>query len=176
MTLNALQLRMHQIQHVEESLFDHGQRVSALLESWGLPSFVVVAGLYHSIYGRTHTRFAPPAEFSQRHAIEGLLGVAAEKLIFLNCVYTAESFWRCFHFNELQLEDRLRNSTTITVDHDELNWLLHISLANMMDHVPQGRLTSELKWRELSLFIQYSMQLGPKAREAFAHKIGISLA
>lgn len=176
MTLIELEEQMRSIEHAHGSLFDHGQRVSKLIQAWGLSYGLCVAGVYHSIYGRDRTRFRPPVEFSERKNIQLLLGEKAERLIFLSCIYTPRSFWRCFHFDDCSLEDRTSPGRSIAVDKSELIELLHLSLANMLDHIPPALdvKMANFKWRELSLLVQHSPKMCEQARRSFLTKFKLA--
>lgn len=163
--------------HGNGSLWDHGRRVADLLSSWDLCATTVLAGLYHSVYGRQHTKFHPPLTFCERDRLRDLVGVLAERLIFLNCAMTLESFWRRLHYGEGALEPRCQlteNPGELHVATSEIDALLHISVANMLDHNVAQNFYSGFKWPELSLVIQYESLLNSKARHHLLDALGFS--
>jgi hypothetical protein len=74
------------LDHTGSSAFDeHLKGVQAVLRYWGSPSYVIKAGLFHSIYGTEGFQgFSLP--LSERAAIQHLIGTKAERLSFWFCM------------------------------------------------------------------------------------------
>ena len=60
------------------------------LKAWGCPEHLVLAGLFHSIYGtEAFQGFTLP--LSKRDEVRELIGEQAERLAYINCALTRES-------------------------------------------------------------------------------------
>ena len=74
------------LEHTGSAAFDeHLKGVQAILRYWDSPVHLTNAGLFHSIYGTEGFQgFSLP--LSERPAIQDLIGVKAEKLVFVFCM------------------------------------------------------------------------------------------
>jgi hypothetical protein len=71
--------------HSGRTLIEHLKGTRKLLEDWGMPQHVCIAGLFHSIYG-TNIFTTQSASFDDRDLLKGLIGEQAEWLAYLFCV------------------------------------------------------------------------------------------
>lgn len=78
------------IPHSKTMFLSHLLSVYTDLKKWDCPEHVVLAGLFHSIYGtEAFQGFALPVE--RRQEIRDLIGDRAERLAYVNCALTRES-------------------------------------------------------------------------------------
>jgi hypothetical protein len=115
------------------SLLDHLLRVKGKLESWEVPHYVVEAGLCHSVYS-TEIYTKKLIQESEKSDLEVLLSKETHPLIN--------------HFSRLKRDtlsydkesdcgyyiDRYKNNK-IEISKDELVGLVHIMIANELDHL-----------------------------------------
>lgn len=70
--------------HTGRSLLDHLIGTYRLLDAWGAPQYVQLAGLFHSVYGTVH--FKPTAvRLTRRAEVRNVIGRPAERLAYLFC-------------------------------------------------------------------------------------------
>jgi hypothetical protein len=69
------------VAHPGGTLLAHLERVQAVLQSWGAPSAVRLAGLCHAAYG-TDGFATALFELSERAALAGVIGKEAEALVY----------------------------------------------------------------------------------------------
>lgn len=74
------------IPHSHSTFMEHLDGVYRLLRSWSVPESTCRAGLFHSAYG---TSVEPFASQSERATLEGLIGPAAESIVYAYCVQQA---------------------------------------------------------------------------------------
>src|SRR5262245_17544247 len=79
-----VQLGADEKEHSHRSFRDHLKGTHDLLESWGNPIEVCLAGLFHSIYGTVIFK-NQTVEISNRSVIQNLIGEEAEELAYLFC-------------------------------------------------------------------------------------------
>ena len=72
------------VPHRRASLLRHLRGTEAILERWGQPQHVRLAGLMHSVYA-TDAFTHPIVERAERERIRALIGREAERLVFLFC-------------------------------------------------------------------------------------------
>lgn len=72
------------------SFFDHLVGTYEVLERWGAPTSVCLAGMYHSVYGTEGFQgFTLP--ISERSTVADVIGSRAEFAAFINCVMDRDS-------------------------------------------------------------------------------------
>lgn len=97
-------LNTDEISHSGRTLWHHLMGTANILREWGMPESVVLAGMYHSIYGTTQFRTST-FPIQGRHIIQRLIGVEAEELAFYFCVINrSKAPWTT---NEHRLEREL---------------------------------------------------------------------
>ncbi len=123
------------ISHIRDgSLFDHLLRVEKILAEWNTPAEVQLAGLFHSMYGSSHFTTELALEAKDKETITLLIGDTAEELVTLFSKIDRTSLsterdgldWSFLDFKTKQ---------TIPVSRAQAAALLHILLANAMDHL-----------------------------------------
>jgi hypothetical protein len=128
------------VPHSGSAFSSHLLGVYELLKSWGCPEHVVLAGLFHSIYGtETFKHFSLP--LSRRHEVRRVIGPPAERLVYVFSAATWPSFQiSVMTGNEKHLRDRFTN-TALAVTRQEFGDLLWVHLANGLEQ--EERLTGE---------------------------------
>jgi hypothetical protein len=142
-------LRTHEIRHSGRDFYTHLKGTHDLLESWGNPVEVCLAGLYHSIYGTKHfRRKAHP--IADRATIRGLIGERAERLAYVFCVTARpRAFLGHPAGRDTMLHDNHANRMFAVCPRD-LNDLLEIEAANLIEQGGKVRSTLE-RLRQASL-------------------------
>ena len=133
-------LGTHAHAHTGRTLFDHLLGTARLLESWGNPPEVCLAGLYHSIYGTQSYRVSS-LELTERDRVRDLIGERGEWLAYLFCVTDRSSFFSEAGTSPVRLRDRVHEAT-IDVRAEDLTALLEIEVANYLEFMPRIALTS----------------------------------
>jgi hypothetical protein len=120
--------------HTGRSLLDHLCGTADLLESWGRSQHVVLAGLFHSVYG-TESYKVQSLPLDQRARIRAAIGEEAERLVHLFCVTRRSSFFDQLSSSSPVLRDELAD-TECPVSEKILRDLVEIELANYVDLLP----------------------------------------
>lgn len=109
-----------QLAHSGRDFAQHLQGTAALLQQWQLPQEVVLAGLFHSVYG-TEDFKRPLFALDERELVQELIGVQAEQLVY----------WFC----HLPHKAILAGATVQVgqVEEEQLSHLRHIMLANTLE-------------------------------------------
>jgi L-ascorbate metabolism protein UlaG (beta-lactamase superfamily) len=126
--------------HIKQrSLFEHLTRVGNLLESWGVPEYVVHAGMCHSLYA---TEFFKTAILSidEREELRKLIGTEAESLVYDFCSAKRNTFQRNEN-GSFTIESHV-TSRVISLEEVHAIMLLHLFLANDIDHIDQFNVQS----------------------------------
>lgn len=103
-----------QVRHVHGSLYDHLCRVSDILITWGCDEDTVLAGLCHSVYSTEY--FKTEMIDINSDKVKNIIGEKADKIV-----------------REFKIMNRWSMSETSSP-------LIHIALANDLDHVDQRSL------------------------------------
>lgn len=112
----------------------HLQGTRDLLEKWGNPPAICVAGLFHSIYG-TYTFEKRSADLNMRKKIRDAIGSESEMLVFVFCVTDRRCFYEHLGTSEFHIRD-IVNDSDLTLDRDTLAALIEIEVANVVDQIP----------------------------------------
>jgi hypothetical protein len=121
--------------HSRGTLLEHLRGTHDLLEEWGNPPEVCVAGLFHSIYG-TYVFDRQSADMSMRENVREVIGADAEWLVYLFCVTDRRCFYEHLGEAQFQLRD-IVHDRDLALDRDTLAALIEIEVANMVDQVPR---------------------------------------
>jgi esterase len=118
------------IEHPGGTLLEHLRRVAELLADWGARPGVVLAGLYHAVYGTDGfpTRLR---SLDQRQEVAERIGTEAEAI-----VYRYASCDRAFLFSQPATERRIRDRFTREVagiGEEAFHDLLELTFANELD-------------------------------------------
>jgi hypothetical protein len=122
-------------QHGDRTLLEHLEGVFHLLDEWGNPLDICLAGLFHSIYGTTNYK-TQTISFKNRGYIQDLIGKNAENFVFLFCVCDVKDFIeQCHQSDPFRLIDTL-NHKEICIS--EKNWraIAEIHIANLLEQLP----------------------------------------
>lgn len=128
------ELGAHCTSHSRRTLLDHLQGTQNLLEEWGNPPVVCVAGLFHSVYG-TYIFDQQSADFSMRQRIRDVIGTHAERLVYVFCVCDRRCFYEHLGEPTCRLPDIVHNRE-LELDSADLAALIEIEVANVVDQIP----------------------------------------
>jgi hypothetical protein len=121
--------------HSRGTLLEHLRGTHDLLEQWGNPPPVCVAGLFHSIYG-TYAFDKQSADMNMRERIRDVIGADAEWLVFVFCVTDRRCFYDYLGEPRFKIRD-IVHDRDLELDRDTLAALIEIEVANMLDQVPR---------------------------------------
>lgn len=128
------------VPHSGSVFSSHLMGVYDLLKGWGCPEHVMLAGLFHSIYG-TETFKCFSLDLSQRQEVRRVVGLPAERLVYIFSAATWPSVQiSVMTGNEKHLRDRFANAA-LAVTKQEFGELLWMHLANGLEQ--EERLTGE---------------------------------
>lgn len=120
------------VRHSGRPFYAHLKGTYDLLGTKGLPEYVCLAGLFHSIYGTRHFKHQA-LSFNQRGLVAHLIGIEAELLAYIFCVTDRP---RAFVEQVGQKYPCVRDHNTgglIPISKDELRDLLEIEAANLAE-------------------------------------------
>jgi hypothetical protein len=129
------QLGAHVTSHSRRTLLEHLRGTHDLLEEWGNPPHVCVAGLFHSVYG-TYVFDKRSADMSMRERIRDVIGDPAEWLVYVFCVTDRRCFYDHLGESRLCLRD-IVNQRDLAIDRETLGALIEIEVANMIEQIPR---------------------------------------
>ena len=137
-----IKLGTNDVAHTGSVFISHLTGVYDYLERWNCPEHVILAGLFHSIYGsEAFTRFS--IELSRREELRRVIGDAAERIVYIFSAVTWPSFQAAVMTNNIRhLRDRFSN-TPLVVTRQEFDDLLWVQLANVLEQ--EARLDGKLK-------------------------------
>jgi hypothetical protein len=128
--------------HSGRTLLQHLKGTHDLLEAWGNPQPVCIAGLFHSIYGTEAYRH-PSIAFAERERVRNAIGDTAEMLAYLFCVAVRDDF-----FNQPNPDApvvRLHgDGSRVEISPATLTALVEIEVANTIEQIrpnPDSRMT-----------------------------------
>lgn len=121
--------------HSRGTLLEHLRGTHDLLDQWGNPPQVCVAGLFHSIYG-TYAFDKQSADMGMRENIRDVIGVQAEWLVYVFCVTDRRCFYDHLGESRFRVRD-IVHDCDLELDRDTLAALIEIEVANVVDQVPR---------------------------------------
>ena len=86
---------------------DHLIGTSKILEKKGAPSYLVDAGLFHSVYGEASSRNTPPNSLIERHEVENVIGKQADEIVYQFCTIPAPRTQNIIDMKDSQLRTDL---------------------------------------------------------------------
>ena len=86
---------------------DHLIRTSKILEEMEAPSYLVDAGLFHSVYGETSSIQTPPNSLIERYEVENVIGKQAEEIVYQFCTISAPRTQNIIAMEDSQLRTDL---------------------------------------------------------------------
>ena len=130
--------------HMKDRLYvDHLLSVYAGLESWGMPVWVCMAGLLHSIYGTDRFSFWR-LTLDQRKNVSDLVGADAELLAYVNCaLYRGEFDYKVIFGSDRVISNRFGGVLRFA---DDMN-LLYLYAVQLADWLDQVQITGEWAYR-----------------------------
>ncbi|KQV99484.1 DUF6817 domain-containing protein [Rhizobacter sp. Root1221] len=158
--------------HSSRTLLHHLKGTHDLLEAWGNPQPVCVAGLFHSVYGTAYFRHQSIAT-TQRERVRETIGDSAEVLAYLFCAVERDDFFDQAHPSAPTL--RLRSDgRRIAIPPTTLTALVEIEVANLIEQTrpsPDGRVTlydlrNRLFRRRITRQMQHMFQSGNQRMSA----------
>jgi hypothetical protein len=160
------------VAHSGSVFMSHLVGVYDYLKSWNCPEHVMVAGLFHSIYG-TDSFDSFSLALTCRDELRRVVGQHAERLVYVFSAVTWPSFQSSVMTNNTRhLRDRFTNSALV-VTRQEFKDLLWIHLANVLEQearrdgsMRRGYADRARLWRIVS------EKLGQKAIESWAEVYG----
>ena len=129
------ELDAHVTSHSRRTLLDHLQGTHDLLEAWGNPPAVCVAGLFHSIYG-TYVFDKKSADMGMRKKIREAIGSQAEQLVYVFCVTDRRCFYEHLGESSIYLHD-IVHDCDLELERDTLAALIEIEVANVVEQLPR---------------------------------------
>jgi hypothetical protein len=158
--------------HSSRTLLHHLKGTHDLLDAWGNPQPVCVAGLFHSVYGTAYFR-RPSIAFAQRERVRATIGVTAELLAYLFCTTERDDFFD--QADPAAPTLRLRSDgSRIPVTPATLSALVEIEVANLIEQTrpsPDGRITlydlrNRLFRRRITRQMQHMLRTGNQRMSA----------
>lgn len=127
------------VEHTDKGYLPHAIGVHNDLKKWGCEEDIVLAGLFHSIYGtEKFQRFALPVE--RRAEVQELIGERAERLAWMNCFIDRTHFDQEIHKDTgpYQIRDRVSGECVDATDAD-FEALCTIHLCDWLEQVPRSQ-------------------------------------
>jgi hypothetical protein len=120
------------VAHSGSAFMAHLTGVYDYLKSWNCPEQVMVAGLFHSIYG-TEAFNCFALALTRREELRQQIGQAAERLVYIFSAASWPSFQASVMTGNIRhLRDRFTNETLV-ITRDEFENLLWVHLANALE-------------------------------------------
>ena len=162
------ELGAHVTSHSRRTLLVHLQGTHDLLEEWGNPPAVCLAGLFHSIYG-TYIFDKQSADMSMRARIRDAIGPDAERLVYVFCVTDRRCFYEHLGESRFYLRD-IVHDCDLELDRDALAALIEIEVADVVDQVPYRSKKKALRAAECyaDAFARSREHISPSAASAAA--------
>jgi hypothetical protein len=149
------------IAHARGSLLDHLCRVEGLLKTWGLPEYVQLAGLFHSVLGTDHFKQQLLTE-KDTQQIRMLIGDKALRVVSLFSSidrFTMSSKRIPSGYSALHKD----TYATVALTREEASDILHILFANALDQL-EGNVYEETL-TEINHYVPFTELFSSKARE-----------
>lgn len=121
------------VPHSDTPFLAHLIGVYKDLKEWGCEEHVLLAGLFHSIYGTEQFQgFKLP--LTERETIRDLIGQKAERLAYVNCALTRDSIDQSAAVGAPNLHDRFTDEP-LPITQDEWQDLLTMHLCDRLEQV-----------------------------------------
>ncbi|OGC88260.1 hypothetical protein A2419_00970 [Candidatus Adlerbacteria bacterium RIFOXYC1_FULL_48_26] len=150
------------IRHVRGSLLDHLSRIEETLKGWNTPEHVQLAGLFHSVFGTDHFKKELLGE-ADTEQVRLLIGEKALRLVSLFSSidrFTISSKRTPSGYSALHKD----TYATIPLTKEETSEILHIFLANAIDHLFDVMYEGAMV--EINHYVPFAELFTPKAQEA----------
>lgn len=127
-----------EVPHSGTRFLSHLLGVYQDLKRWGAPEHLVLAGLFHSIYG-TEAFQGYSLPLARRDEIRELIGERAERLAYVNCALTRESLDASLAAGgPPRLWDRFRDAP-LEVSDEEFTELITLHLCDRLEQVGRSQ-------------------------------------
>lgn len=127
-----IELGAGEFEHVDGSLIAHLEGTRCLLKEWNASEVLQDAGLYHAAYG-TSGFDENLFELTQRKEVAGVIGSAAENIVYHYCACDREAFFAQFGQVEKPLfYDRISAEKSI-ISQELLQQLCELIVANEIE-------------------------------------------
>lgn len=135
-------LGVGEFSHYNGSLATHLKNTHALLTSWGAPSEICKAGLFHAIYG-TAGYDEQVYDLTKRYDIQKLIGYDVEQLVYLYCACDRKLYYpRIGTKRQHMFVDRFTN-TQYVITNSTLQKLCELIMANELEIANHNTATSK---------------------------------
>jgi hypothetical protein len=125
------------VPHSGRNLLAHLKATAELVAAWGLPRYVILAALFHSVYGTEYFR-RETLSSDNREILRQRIGSMAERLVFLFHSLSRASLFTGQGASGL----RWINADDLKVTPDEFQCSAHIGVANIIEpHWKKGFLS-----------------------------------
>lgn len=138
-----MQLGMHKVAHVDETLMNHMFRVCAILQAMKAPDRVCLAALFHGAYGTEalHNDNVEDIPEEKRTEVRAVVGPEVEEIIYHFSVMSYASLGKSFRkvmrpTGVPELKDR-RTGEDLPVDRPKFDDLLFMKLGDVLAHMPR---------------------------------------
>lgn len=154
------------IPHPGGTLFEHLQRVAALLAGWGADEDVQLAGLCHATYG-TDGFDRSLLDVGERAALRAVAGERAERLVYLYGSLDRDVTYPRLGDQEVVVRDRFTGAEHAPSEVD-VRAIVEITAANELDVLAHNEELAR-RYREplTALFERCRARLSTPAREAW---------
>jgi hypothetical protein len=138
------------VKHSGRTFFEHLAGVHDLLQRYGAPGYVCLAGLFHSIYGTNIFRHQA-VPISERDDVAEMIGAQAERLAFIFCsCERPPALLEAVRRGVPYYVVNRRDGDTIPLSPADMIDLLDIEIANLEDQ-GGGRMLPQLRIARLSM-------------------------
>lgn len=171
------------VAHLDGDLLSHMTNVYHSLERMKRPEHVMLAGLFHGVYGTHGLRGTEVFTLTdeQRDHVRGLVGEDAERVVYRFCVMSYESLGKSVRSlmrpgGTPQLWNRSTNAP-LEVTREEFLDVLWVKFADLLAHLPQlSPETRRTVTADYGPFWQLVAEyLGPMAIEEWNREFGDTL-
>jgi hypothetical protein len=154
------------IPHIRGTLLDHLCRVEQTLRTWDVPEHVQLAGLFHSAFGTDHFK----EQVLQKEDADRVRLLIGEKAMRLATLFSSIDRFTISSKRLPNSYSALDKDTyaPIPLTQEEATGLLHILLANAMDHLSENMY--EYTLTEINRYVPFIELFTARAREEL-HKL-----
>jgi hypothetical protein len=141
------------------TLLDHLSRVEETLKAWDVPEHVQLAGLFHSVFGTSHFKeqLLQPEDTEKARLLIGEQAAHLVELFSRVDRYSLSSKNPAGGYSALHRDTR----AVIALTKEEASEILHILLANAMDHLSDVMYEDALT--EINHYVPFAKLFNPKA-------------
>ena len=159
------------LDHPGGTLLAHLRRTAALLESWGAPADLTLAGLCHAAYGTDG--FSPSlVPWTERDVLRALIGEAAEAIVYFYAACDRHFFYaQLVETAEPVFRDRLTGTEQRPTD-GEVRDFMELTFANELDIMAVNpAIAAEYGPSVVELFARCQAWVSPVAFEHFRRQL-----